>query len=317
VSKRVKTAVIGAGNMGRNHLRVLAEISELQAVVDVVEATGKAQAKAYGVRYYPDFREMLEKEQIEAVTIAVPTKFHAEVATETVKRHIPTLVEKPITNSLVQAKALIKLARQEKVYLTVGHVERFNPSIQKLKQLIDQKKLGEIVSLLAIRVGIAPPPSKGSDVVIDLAIHDIDVFNYLMGKYPTSASVTRKKIFNSSFADVAALKLDYNKAVGLIQTNWITPVKMRRLYITGTSGFAEVDYIKQELTIYDKAVEYKPMGDFFDIVSRYSSPKKEVYISKEEPLKLEMEYFLGNITQGKPDVICASALKALEVTFSG
>jgi UDP-N-acetylglucosamine 3-dehydrogenase len=315
VAKKVKVAVIGLGNMGQHHVRILSEIAHLVAVCDANENLAKRTAKQYKTGFHTTADDLISKNSLDCVTIAVPTKFHHTVALKTLGAGIPTLVEKPITNSLPKAQELIDLAKKKKVLLSVGHVERFNPAVQKAKELIVQKKLGDIVSLLAVRVGVVPPQSKGSDVVIDLAVHDIDVFNFLLDQYPRSSSVTRKKIFSHNFSDVASVKLDYNRAVGLVQTNWITPIKRRALYITGTHGFVEVDYIKQQLTLYSRLLDIKPAGDFYELVSKYDASKQDVYVMREEPLKLELLSFIDKIDTKGPDEICLSAIKALEISL--
>jgi len=294
--KKIKTAVIGVGVMGLNHVRVLAQISKLAAVCDIDVGRGDKVASRYGVRFYRDYKKMLDKEEIGVVIVAVPTRFHRKVVIDCLKRKIATLVEKPIAGSLDGAEKIVKEAEKNNVFLMVGHVERFNPAVIKLKELIDKGRLGRIVNLLAVRVGIKPPKGRNFDVAVDLGIHDVDVFNYLVGKYPYKKTVIRTRIYDKNIADSASILLKYKNAVGLVQTNWITPVKIRKLYVTGTKGFSELDYISQKLVIYDRLL----LG-------------KKVYVMRKEPLEKELEYFLKKKKKGYLSEVVKPAVEALKI----
>lgn len=315
MKKNIKTAVIGVGNMGKNHARIYSEISDLVAVSDVIENTGKKIAEKYKVKFYKDFHEMLQKEKPDAVSVVVPTKFHKEITIDCLKREIPTLVEKPIADTLSDAKAMLEEAKKNRTFLMVGHIERFNPVVVRLKDLIDQRKFGRIISLLAIRVGISPPKISGSDVIIDLAIHDLDVFNYLLDELPHSKKIIGSKIFKDNRVDSAAILLEYKHAIGMIQTNWITPIKMRKLYLTGTDGFAEVDYISQKLVIHNNIINKKQVGDYLELISLSRAQKKEIYISRKEPLKNELLFFLKNRKNYQHITITTGAIEALRLVI--
>jgi UDP-N-acetylglucosamine 3-dehydrogenase len=197
----------------------------------------------------------------------------------------------------------------------VGHVERFNPAIIKLKELIKRRRFGKIINLLTMRVGINPPSILDSDVALDLAVHDIDVFNYLLNRYPTTSKIVKNKIFKTNIADSASILLEYENIVGMIQTNWLTPVKIRKLYVTGTDGFAEVDFINQEIVVYNKHLKTRRDGDFFEFVSLHAFPKKEVYISKKEPLREELRFFLQAV-RGEKKTSPVHALEALKILLN-
>jgi UDP-N-acetylglucosamine 3-dehydrogenase len=314
MNKKPKAAVIGAGNMGRHHVRIYSEICNLVAVADLNEKIGKPLADKFKTRFYTDYKKMLDKEKPDMVSIVVPTKFHKEVAFECLKRKIPILVEKPLSDSIIDAQEILNEARRNNTIVMVGHLERFNPGVIKLKEIINSEKLGQVISLLAIRVGISPPNALSSDVVLDLAIHDIDIFNYLMDEYPIEETILRHRIFKNSFSDSASILLQYPKASAIIQTNWITPIKMRKLYVTGTDGFAELDYITQKLIVYDKIIQKKKEGNFFEFLSLYELPKKEVYVSKKEPLKEELLYFKLHV-KNKLKIDAAYALQAVKTAL--
>lgn len=289
----VRSAVIGAGNMGRHHLRIYNEISTVCAVVDVNEQLGRQSAAQYHCSYYSNVKHMLRTEKPDVVSVVTPTKFHFKVAQECLLSGVPTLLEKPIALNKAQGDKLFSLSQQTKTALMIGHIERFNPAIIRLKKMIDNDELGEIVSILAIRVGISPPKSFEADVILDLGIHDIDIFNFLLSALPKSKKIVRKKIFDQHIADVGNVMLEYENGVtGSVLTNWITPIKMRKLFATGKKGLVELDYIQQKVTVYKKVRKISQMENFENFVSEVDLPVKEVFISRKEPLKEEIKYFI-------------------------
>lgn len=293
--KKIKVAVIGVGNMGKNHVRIYSKIADLVAVSDLDEQLGINVAQKYNTRFYKDYKQIIEKEKIDAVSVVVPTNLHKELVTYFLQEKIPILVEKPIADNLSDASKMLRMVQKNKTFLMVGHVERFNPAVIKLKQIIEEERLGKIISFLAIRVGITPPNPAASDVALDLGIHDVDVFNYLLNKYPDRKKIVKTKLFSRNMADSSILLLEYGKVTGVIQTNWITPVKIRKLYVSGVEGYAELDYIQQKLVLHDKILNTKFDGSFYEFISLSDeAPKKQVFISKKEPLKEELKYFLSN-----------------------
>jgi len=315
MSTKIKTAVIGVGKMGRNHARVYSEISDLTAVCDTDSDVGTEVAEKFKTKHYKGYQEMLDKETPEAVSVVVPTKYHQKIALDCLKRGIPTLVEKPIANTLEEAAAILSAAKEAGVTLVVGHIERFNPVIVKLKELINQNCFGSITNLLAVRVGNVPPKTPRSDATLDLAIHDIDIFNYLLGELPHRWYKSAGRINQQHLTDSSSILLEYPNAVGMIQANWITPIKVRRLYITGTRGFGEIDYIDQKLILSDKVADGKKNSNFFEFIYFYSSPKQEVPIFKKEPLKEELLYFIDCINKrSKPDP--SYAVEALRIALT-
>src|SRR3989338_309333 len=269
MKSKIKTAVIGVGNMGKNHVRIYSLISDLVSIADVDEEIGRTIAKTYHTKYYKNYQEMLDRERIEAVSVVVPTPYHRQVVEVCLKHRIPTMVEKPIAGKVTDAPYLIRLSEEYKANLMVGHVERFNPAVIKLRQLIKEGKLGNIISIVSQRVGISFPNIKNSNVLIDLGIHDVDVFNFLLNELPIRTKIVTHKMFKNNQADSASMILEYKNTCCLLQVNWITPIKMRKLFVTGTDGFTELDYIKQKIVMYDKIVEKKRDGNFFEFLSMY------------------------------------------------
>jgi UDP-N-acetylglucosamine 3-dehydrogenase len=301
----MKVGVIGTGAMGKNHARIYAGMKNVQlvGVADVDQKTGKSVAASHGCRYYRDYEDLLEKEKPDAVSVCVPTAYHYRVAKDVIAKGVNLLIEKPITKTLEDAEELVSLAKKAGVKLAVGHIERFNPAVQQLKALIDKGALGDITSIMARRVGLFPPRIKDANVIIDIGVHDIDVFNYLLGKEPTSIFSCAGKALIKDREDYADIFLKYNGTNGIIQVNWITPVKIRVLNVTGTKGYAELNYITQDLVLYE-SIYKKTYDEFGDFVVLFGEPKKRhIAVKKQEPLKLELEDFIGAVRSGREPLV--------------
>lgn len=314
----LKVAVIGVGNMGKNHARVYSELNncDLVAISDLDEEKGKALSERYKCRFYKDYKEMLNNEKIDAVSIAVPTKQHKDVALDVINRKIHLLLEKPIADNIENAERIVDAAKENNVKLFVGHIERFNPAISKLAQIIKEDRLGKITSIVATRVGGLPTQIKDANVVIDLAVHDIDIINYLIGKDPIEIHANGGEALIDSMEDYAEIFLKYGDASGFIIVNWITPIKIRRLNVTGTKGYAELDYLTQKLVVYESNYE-KSYDDFGDFIVKFGTPNKvEMGIDTKEPLKEEVLEFLECIEKDKePACNGIIALNALKIAL--
>ena len=294
--QKIKVAVIGGGNMGHNHLRNYAALPEadLAALVDI-DPAAKKLASEYGARYYSDYKKMLDEVRPDAVSIVVPTPLHAEVASEVIGRDIHCLLEKPITHTVAEADELIALAKKHDVVFTVGHIEHYNPLIRKLKKMIDNGRVGKVTSVVCKRVGGFPKTEPKTDVIIDLAVHDIDIISYLLGKQPDSIYSHGSRTHHSKEIDSAEILMDYGDASGFVQANWLTPVKIRTVAVTGSEGYVEGNYITQELEYYKHNMEKLEDG-FSNFVIKMGDPEKKVVKVKfKEPLTVELQSFLAKI----------------------
>ncbi|MEM1753724.1 MAG: Gfo/Idh/MocA family oxidoreductase, partial [Candidatus Methanomethylicaceae archaeon] len=218
----MRIGVVGLGNMGRNHVRIFSNIKEcnLTAISDINAEIAKNIGNQYGVESFTDYKLMINK--IDAVSIAVPTSLHYEIASFFIKNGIHCFIEKPITKTIEEAKELIKLAEKYGVKLMVGHIERFNPAVIKMKEIIDKEMLGKILVINARRVEPFPPKNIDTGIIIDLAIHDIDILRYVYGKEPLKV-YSKYGSIKSNYEDYAVILLDFDEGVGCIETNWFTP----------------------------------------------------------------------------------------------
>lgn len=302
----IRVGVIGVGAMGKHHVRIYSQMDdvELVGVADVDEGTAMEIALRYNTEPFSEPEKLLEKD-LDAVSIAVPTSRHKDVALKAASYGVHMLIEKPIAESLESADAIIEAARRENIKLLIGHVERFNSVILKLKDAISSGKLGEILSISCRRVGPYPPRIKDVGIIIDLAVHDIDVISYLYGKRAMSVYTIAGNSFHIK-EDHASILLNYSKKKsGIVETNWLTPHKIRTLTATGTEGVAYADYIEQSMEIWRE------------------EGREEVDIEKREPLKNELEHFLDaivNDTEPSPSgeegkyalLVALSAIKSYE-----
>lgn len=317
--KHARVAVIGAGNMGKNHLRTLKAIDgvELVALADIALDSRKL-AKQYQIEHFTNYIQLLDEIKLDAVSIVVPTPLHFAAGKEVLSRGIHCLIEKPIASTPQEGEELIKLAKKHKCVFTVGHIERYNPMIQKIKKIVDNKEIGEITSIVVRRVGGFPAVEPKTDVIIDLAVHDIEIMSFLLGKQPRDIHGHGARILHSKKIDSAQIFLDYGKASGFVQANWITPVKIRTIAITGTKGYVEGNYITQEITHYLHNIR-KVNDGFKNFVETLGEPQRK-YVSEplQEPLKNELREFVSSVQKGTATrdlVDPADATKALDVAL--
>jgi UDP-N-acetylglucosamine 3-dehydrogenase len=279
----LKVGVVGLGAMGQHHARLYSQLNcELVGVADANAERAKEIGEKYNVKYYSDYHNLLSK--VEAVSVAVPTILHHAVVMDFLREGVHCLVEKPIAFSLGEADEMIEAAKRNQVNLAVGHIERFNPAVVKLKQILNEGILGKLLIISTRRVGPFVPRIRDVGIVIDSATHDIGVVRYLIGREPTSV-FSRVGSIKHPKEDHAIIVLDFVGTTACIEVNWFTPHKVRTLVATGSEGIAYLDYIEQKIRLCNSCD--------IDVTE----------IPKEEPLKLELEDFLYSVLGGsKPAV---------------
>ena len=279
--KRLRVGVIGVGAMGVHHARLYHELAdaELVGVADLREAQAREVASACQTDAYSAYEQLLQQD-LDAVSIVVPTSLHREVATKAAGYGVHLLVEKPIADTLSGADAIIEAARRAGVKLMVGHIERFNPVILKLKELVLAGELGELLSVSCRRVGPNPARIRDVGIIIDLAVHDIDAISYLYGLQAQNVYAIGGNSFHIK-EDYASILLHYaGRKSGFVETNWLTPHKIRKITVTGTKGVAHADYLDQSLDLWRE-------GQI-----------KQVAVEPREPLRNELEHFLRAVGTG-------------------
>lgn len=295
----LKTAVIGVGMMGRNHARLYSELPDavLTGVADANETAAKEVTQRYGGKYYADYRQLLDTEKPDAVSIAVPTEDHVEVAMHAIEHGMHILIEKPIAYSEEQAEHIIAAAEKANVCLMVGHIERFNPAVGALKQRLEAGELGRVFQIDARRQSPFPARVKDVGVVIDLAVHDLDIMRYVTGADIVRVFAETERRIHSTQEDLmqSLIRMD-DGTVGSLTINWLTPTKIRELYVTGERGMYRVDYLTQDLYFFENATTQGSEWETLKVLRGVSEGQMTRYVvAKKEPLRAELQAFLASI----------------------
>ncbi len=304
MAKLLRAGVIGAGSMGRNHARLYAEMDdvELVAVADPDQAASVKIAQRYRVRTYTDYRALLDREQLDLVSVVVPTEHHFAVARDVLLARIPTLIEKPIAATIEEGQILVALAQEQGVMLTIGHVERFNPAIIALKARLGQGTLGKVYQIHVRRIGPFPARIKDVGVVTDLATHDLDIMHYLTGSSVTRLHAEIGQRLHTAHEDLLSAVLRFkNDIIGVLDINWLTPTKVRELSVLGERGMFVANYLTQDLIFYEN--EAAPQnGNWHELAVLGVSEGRMIRfnINKKEPLREELDAFATAVRAGGP-----------------
>jgi len=291
----LRTGVIGVGSMGINHARIYKEISNLKGIFDLNSKLSSEVSEKFGVKNFATIDEMLLA--VDAVTIAVPTILHEEVALKVIKSGTHLLIEKPLSNSVEAAEKILIEAEKESVVLAVGHIERYNPVVEYAKNELSQNKWGKVINLSSRRV--SPYPVRISDVgvIFDIGIHDIDVISYLCEGKVESLYTSGGSSFSDN-EDSANIIMNFSSgAVGICEVSWLTPMKIRKMAVTCTNNFAELDFISQSVTLFQANFDNVDKNNLFNPSINFNS--NSVQITKSEPLKIEIIDFLSSILLNK------------------
>jgi predicted dehydrogenase len=301
----VRAAVIGLGMMGANHARVLDELpeAELVGVADLDPAALARATDGRDTRGYADAADLLARERPELVVVAVPTSLHLRATLDALAAGAHVLVEKPIAAERAEAEEMIAAARAAGRLLTVGHIERFNPAIRELSRRLADEELGRVFQVRATRLGPFPARVRDVGVVVDLAPHDLDVMRYLLRAEPIRIYAETEQRIHTDHEDLFTGLVKFGSgAIGLLEINWLTPTKVRRLTVTGERGMYEADYLTQDLVFYaNPDQEAVAVGE-----------RTEREVERREPLAVELSEFVTAIrTGGPPPVAPHDALVAM------
>jgi len=296
----LRVGVIGVGVMGSNHARVLAELPgvKLVGVADPDRKRSDQVARALGCASFRDAEDLMGR-GVDAVTIAAPTHLHRDIAIGCAARGIHVMVEKPIASTVEESQAIVAAARRAGVTLMIGHVERFNPAVQSIKRAIKDQ---DILSIAITRVGPFPPRMSNVGVVIDLAVHDIDLIRWFTDSEiveiqpQTSSAVAERE-------DIALLQ--FRTASGVlahINTNWLTPFKARTIHIATRDKYLIGDLLTLQVT---ECFGFQPDGSY---------SMRHLSVGYAEPLRSELVAFVSAIRSGEtPAVTGEEAVASLEI----
>jgi UDP-N-acetylglucosamine 3-dehydrogenase len=319
----MKLVLCGLGRMGQNHARLVADMKDV-TVVGVVDADLKRageHAARFGCPSFAELAACLDATKPDAVVIAASTSAHGALAKESVGRGIATFVEKPLARTGVEGRAICELAEKTGAFLMVGHVERFNPAVVAARRLVMQGALGDVVNVSTRRVGGSPADKAAAgDVLVDLAVHDIDLVHFLTGQAPRLLSCAGH---TQGGVDSATLLLQAGSAVADVHCNWLTPVKIREVTVTGAEGYLSIALITQKVVLTRKnkiLLEDAPLTSFYfdDYLKSFAEPDQTtIGIHATEPLKEELKAFFHSVQARTPSPVPPrDALLALEIAES-
>ena len=275
MKKSLKAAVIGAGKMGSYHANILKglDVVELCALVTKTRESARIQEKEYKVPVYTSLVELFSKQKLDFVTVSSPTIYHKIHAIKALEQGCHVLLEKPIAIDTKEAHDIIEVERRSGRKVMVGHIERFNPVVLMTKRLLEKKALGEIFLYNGVRAGNLPE-NPTSDVLLDLGIHDFDLFNFLICEKILKISCEKYKKLNRQYDDVACIS---GKSVGGIvfnyQTDWLRKVSERETVIVGKEGELKLDFIEKELTMFN---DESPDGHSIEIDKDVNQLEEEI-----------------------------------------
>jgi UDP-N-acetylglucosamine 3-dehydrogenase len=290
----MKIIQIGTGGWGKNHTRILSQLGVLSAICDTDSQRRKEYGEKYSVNYYETLDDLLKVEEFDGALVVTPTLTHTEIVTKLLEAKKHVFVEKPITYKSEDGEKLVKLAEKNKKILTCGYIERFNPAVDIVKKIINEKKFGDLIMLEFHRESRMPLHIKDVGIIYDTSVHDIDTANWLFDDMPHVVFARAGKI-KHEHEDFASIMLGYkNEKIAIISSNWITPKRVRTFSAVCTDAIITSDFISQEIKIEKK--------EDTEILQN----------EKQEPLLLEIQNFLEAI-EGKSEQIVKSQ-EAVNVT---
>jgi len=308
----MKIGLIGTGYWGRNHARVWRELKDEGIIddfilCDVNENAVKPLAKDFGVKYETNPRRIIEDKSIDAVDISSSTPTHYTLAKNSLMNGKHVLVEKPMAENSIECEELINLSKSFERILMVGHIFRYHPALIELKNMISRGEFGDILTLYTRRLSFRVP-RKDMGVLMALAIHDVDIYTYLLDEDPIELFAELNTNFIKGIEEDAHIIMKFPKTFGYIHVSWNFPVggKIRELIIVGTESSAKIDYLKpDEIVVYNASITEESIKNEGSFIKR---------VPYKEPLKEELLDFVRCIKNGtKPKADMYVGKKAVEI----
>jgi len=288
---KIRVGVVGTGALGKHHARVYASLPDalLTGVVDTYPGRGEEVAKSLGTKAYGTHTDLFDK--VDAVSIATPTTLHAEIGEQFLERGIHVLVEKPIAHTLADTDRLIQSAASNHCVLQVGHLERFNPAVRQLREIVKRPRFFE-----SHRMGSFSPRSLDIDVILDLMIHDLDIICLLVPSPVIQVHAVGIAILTDRI-DIANARLHFEDGcVANVTASRVSMEKVRKLRLFQKHEYISLDYTRQDIAVF--SLQQNPGGGLPEIVNRKLTPEKK------EPLYEELDSFLKAV-RGREPVQCS------------
>jgi predicted dehydrogenase len=293
----IRVGIVGVGYLGTQHARILSYLEEadLQAVADIDFQKALQIGNRHGVRYFENYEDMID--EIDAAVVSTNTSAHFQVSENLLRHGKHVLVEKPITETVAQGERLVELAAKKNLILQVGHLERFNPAVEAVENVISDPRFIEVQ-----RLGSFSARSLDIDVVLDLMIHDLDIILALIKDEVVAIKSSGIHVVSEK-TDIANARLEFKSGcVATLTASRVHQGKVRKLRIFEPTSYYSIDYIDQEVKVF-------PLdGRQTDI--------KTLKIQKDEPLKRELKNFLECVDTGKMTKVSgAEGLRALRLAY--
>lgn len=318
MTKNIKVAVIGAGMMGKNHMKTYKSLNgvELVGVYDIFPEAAKAAAETFGIRAFSSMEEVAEN--VEAVSVVTTSVTHADVGEFFLNKGIHCMMEKPLACTEEECQRLISAAAKNNVVLLVGHIERFNPAVEQMGKLLSDTS--KIRSLTTQRMSAASGRITDVDVSMDLMIHDVEVIQSLV-KSPVvniqAASVKTKESPMGKDYITALLEFE-NGATANITASRITQARVRTLTVTTDTNYIDMDFINQSINVHSQGrmpyVNPENIPEWMNYGLKGSV--EQLFIPTNQPLSAELNHFLSCVRgEATPRISGQNALDALRVIW--
>lgn len=308
--EKVKVGVVGVGSLGQHHARNYSELPncELVGVADIDRKAATRIASQCRCQALFDYHLLLDNDQVDAVSIVLPTELHYQAAKDFLDRGIHVLVEKPITNEVSEARELIEMASKRDRILQVGHIERFNAAIVHLNKILTRPMWIE-----CHRLGPYDPRVRDVGVVLDLMIHDIDIVLQIVDSAIVSIEAVGVPII-SKREDIANARIKFeNGCTANLNVSRVTPSKLRKIRVFQPNTYISLDYARQSLEIFTREEIKNADSD----EPQAQIVRKRIRLKKEEPLKVELSHFVDCVRNGhEPHVTGEHGHDALQVAVT-
>ena len=312
-----RAVVVGLGVMGSIHLRALSGLDGVRVVGAVDPSAERRESVGRTPRRHADLRdaraEAIAVGAPEFACVAAPPAHLPQAAREAIGAGLAVLVEKPMAPTEAEARTIVEAARAAGTLLAVGHVERCNPAVMALKERLVAGEAGRIHQMHARRLSPFPDRDSMLGVALDLSTHDIDVMRYLSGQEVERVSAETSQVLHDGAEDLVCATLRFEGGTtGLLETNWLTPAKVRELSVTGEAGMFVVDYLTQELSFYEHPTSATDWAVLQNMRGAGEGNMVRYALRRREPIVVQWEAFLAALNgDGTPMATGEDGLAAL------
>lgn len=316
-TKLIKIGVFGAGHLGKIHLKLINEskMYDLIGFYDVNPDISKKIEKEFGYKYFNDSNLLIESS--DAIAIITPTQFHYEIAMKCIDENKHIFIEKPIARTVEEAEEIVKFSKEKKIIGQVGHVERYNPAYNSIKN-----KIGNPMFIESHRLSEFNPRGTDVSVVLDLMIHDIDIILSLVSSEVKNISSSGVSVISNS-PDIANARIEFhNGAVANLTASRISLKNMRKLRFFQKETYISVDLYNKKVEVVKMIDPPNKLDEFALTIENAEGKKKQILfetpkIVNYNAIQVELESFANSINNGKKAIVSLEdATKALKVAYS-